>query len=75
MRSEASARLWGANVITVVVPPQMADRVPFICLSLQGELGSVRMGWDTCFISICASAFTEKGWLFEMDVCVDASRL
>ncbi len=34
--SEGSALLWGANVMTVVVPPQMAERVPRGALSRLG---------------------------------------
>jgi hypothetical protein len=29
-RSEGSDLRWGANVISVVVPPQMADLVPYL---------------------------------------------
>jgi len=43
VRREASVLLWGPNVITVVVSPQMADLVP-VRISILRWLDDARVG-------------------------------
>ncbi len=73
LSSEGSALLWGANVITVVVPPQMAERVPMGCINLSGFW--LWLGYITCFVIICGATFTEERRLVKMDMCVNSAGL